>query len=188
MNSSRAGEMNETAPPGRSPRDTVNAQVDQLDSEFADAMLVAEAAIHRVVSDREVWAAEERRTAEPLPWPLLDPGTGLVGVLRWLATATVATALEAMNRSEPDDPNEREFQIVLRVCKRAVDEAETVLLPLWSRQGRRDGFRDFMNLLKRRRMDEVARSGLTGKRAAEEAGLSVASSYRAQHRKPRKKR
>lgn len=147
---------------------------------IARRMGMAEAAIHAVITNRAIWAEEEARTdAPPLPWPLEAGGEGLPAVLRWLATGTVETVLNAQAQTG----TRTELQVVLRVVKRAVDRAETILAPRWNRL---TGWRDFLNWLKAERMAEAARLGLKGHDAAAFAGLSVAGSYRAQHRKRRR--
>jgi len=146
--------------------------------EFAILMRNAVDAIHAVLDNRAIWAEEAARIdAQPLPWPL-EVGEGLNGVLRWLATSAVETVLYAQAQTG----KYTDLQVTLRVVKRGIDRAALILEPRWSRP---TGWRDFLNWLKAERMDQAARLGLKGEAAAEFAGLSVAGSYRAQHRRRR---
>jgi hypothetical protein len=164
-------------------RATALAELPGVPGDFARLMGQAEAAIHGAVTNRAIWAEEAARTDAPaLPWPLPRGGSGLpdhgdlADVLDWLAFGAVALLLEAHAHAgtEPDMP------ALLRVVKRGTDRAEAILAPRWKR--RQGGWRDFVNWLKARRMAEAARLGLKGRAAAEFAGMSVAGSYRAQHR------
>lgn len=165
--------------------------------EMAELMALAELSIRAVLDDRTVWAEESSREgAAPLPWPLEQGRDGYPALLRVLASTAVENVLESMRLAEglpepipvPADGSDPEFQVVLRVCKRAVDAADAAVLKMYGDAGRITDTREFWNWLKRWRIEQAARSGLKGKRAAEAAGLGVASSYRAQHRKPKGKR
>lgn len=165
--------------------------------EMAELMALADRSIHAVLVDCAVWAEEaSRQGAAPLPWPLEQGREGYPALLRMLATAAVENVLDSMSRANglPEtapvsaDGHDPAFQVILRVCKRAVDAADAAVLKNYGDAGRITDSREFWNWLKRWRIEQVARSGLKGKRAAEAAGLGVASSYRAQHRKPKRSR
>ena len=162
------------------------------ESELAELLASALSTMGEVLSDRAVWEEESRRAAARLPWPIARPHDGYAQLGRLLVNFAVERALETMRNSDGitlhEDVNDPRFQLVLRVCKRAVDAADRKIVSDYGGASRIDGKRDFLNWVKSVLMEEAARSGLKGKAAAKAAGLSVASSYRAQHRKSKKPR
>jgi hypothetical protein len=172
------------------------AELLKVPGDMADIFADADEAMRSVLVDPVVWAEEMGRPEpEPLPWPIVTtPNTGRKAVFTWMMLGAVGFALDWVKAIEgdgseiPKDPSDGRFQTVLRVAARAVDAAAARVGGRWDEPGRLSGWRTFTNWLKKRRMDQIARSGAKGKEAARLAGLGTSSSYRAQERKMPKKR
>ena len=161
------------------------------DGEFASVLAVADAAMLAVLGDFAAWAAEAaHEAAEPLPWPLPDKGEGYPQLLRILAVTAAEGALQAIEQQHgyivPADAGDAEFQMVLRVVKRAVDAAEAAVRNQFG--GIRGGHRltdklEFHNWLKKLEVEAAVKSGQPPKQALKGLSISRAAAYRAMRRR-----
>jgi hypothetical protein len=161
------------------------------DNEFTAALLLAERAMQAVLGDRQAWIDEAANTAAaPLPWPLQARGEGYPQLLRILAVTAVDSTLAAMREADSivivADPANADFQLVLRMVRRAVDAADAAMKTAFGgKRGthRLSGKREFHNWLKARDVEAAVRAG--GKRADALAGLTMsrAAAYRAMKRR-----
>lgn len=150
-------------------------------------MLAADGAIRGLIADPHVWTEEMARDdAAPLPWPI-DVGQGHAGVLRWLTIAAVDFACEfaeiadgAVSRHQSDPF----FQVVLRIAHRAVQAADVAMRPhLREIKGQPTGWREFMQWLKRHRVDGLMAQGLSVEQAASRLGIGKSQAYEALRRR-----
>lgn len=161
------------------------------DNEFTSALAAADRAMQRVLGDRQTWVDEAAASgAAPLPWPLQARGEGYPQLLRILAATAVDTVLQAMREADgievEVDPHDPQFQIVLRMVRRAVDAADAELREQFGgKRGthRVSGKREFHNWLKQREVDAAVRSGLPRAEALASLGFSRAAAYRAMKRR-----
>jgi hypothetical protein len=158
---------------------------------MAELFGIADTAMAAVLGDAGVWFEEDgREEAEPLPWPVKH-GRGLQQLLAMFFEEAVVGALEALQIAhglhlEPD-PSDPRFQVVLRVCARAVDAALAVATERFGGLGRLSGKRDLLNWMKRRDAGAAYLAAARAGKSREEAiaaacdatGLSRAGVYRA---------
>jgi len=158
-------------------------------SEARELLAVYDAAARSILGDPAVWVEESTRTGAPvLPWPLAASGRGYPQLLRILAIASVENVLDcirlahgasAVPASNPADPD---FQLILRVVKRAVDAADQALRKRFGGTGRLSVKRELVKLARERDAEAAIRSGAPRTQAFEKAGLSKAAAYRALRR------
>lgn len=168
--------------------------IEQPVGDFEAMLQTFEAAAFPVFTDRAVWMQEAQRDAVPLPWPLRRDYSGYEGMLRLYARELVNLALVSagavLGWSEvPTDPMRREFQVVLRVVKRAVDAGDAAVLDRFGGAGRLGDKREWQNKVKAQLVDAAVRSGLPRAKALEileRLGLSRAAAYRAMTRSARR--
>jgi hypothetical protein len=165
--------------------------VNEPKGEFAEAMKLADTAMQRVLGDAAVWIEEAQRPdPAPLPWPLKPASDTYARLLQEMIRQCVVNVMAAMAQAHQHalavDPQDPEFQWVLRVVKRAVDEADQALLYVYSTPTSRyrlSGKRDFINWIKGQEVEAAVRSGLPRAEALAKLGFSRAAAYRAMKRK-----
>lgn len=164
---------------------------DEVSGELAALIDTANAAIQPILGDKAIWAQEAAAGATTvLPWPLASvENGGYPELLRWFAIEAVQNVLDAMARQQglpdgsiraPADTSEPGFQVVLRVCKRAVDAADAAVLKEFAGAGRVDGMRALKGWLIRKNIEHLQRTepGISVADAAARVGVSTAAAYR----------
>jgi hypothetical protein len=143
-------------------------------------------AAKRVMSDLDVWAEEaDRANVEPLPWPLVhvEAGAAEAEFHRLFAEAAVNTLMQMVvayvGAAPPRDAANAEFQVVLRIAKRATDAAHAAAVSRFGGTGRLSTRRALNTWLDARAAEAAIVAG--GKRddAFAAVGLSRAAAYRA---------
>lgn len=180
-----------TKPGHQYPGDRVGRLSPEVPGELAELIDLANSAIDPILADGSVWAEEaSRKDATILTWPpVFQPADGLSDFLTWCATEAVDNVLNAMARSQgmpdgsqrvPEDTESQKFQVVLRVCNRAVQAADFVIRSQFAKAGRIDGKRALEGWLIRKHIDHLQRAepGISVAAAAARIGVSTAAAYR----------
>jgi hypothetical protein len=123
--------------------------IEDVPGDMAEIMRQADLMIRATLHpelNAEAWHQEAMLalTEPPLPWPPPAPGEGFDGFVCWLAHGAVALLWQA----EPEDPNAPEFQIALRMVRRAVVAARRRIRPYWD-AGATEGWAKMLGWLKR---------------------------------------
>jgi hypothetical protein len=157
-----------------------------------ELLAVFDAAAQPILGDPAVWAEEATREAPAyLPWPLQPRGKGEAQLMRWLAAATVANVLAAIEEAHgpqwvpPEDQADESFQMVLRVAYRATNAGQAALRARFGGAGRLSIKREIINLSRELRAEAAIRSGQPRLEAFMTAGLSKTGAYVALHRRRR---
>ena len=174
-----------------------------------EILRIFDAATQPVLGNPAVWAEERARVDAPdLPWPLKRTGKDYERLMRHLVERVVDNVLDAMRQDTlnvvtpegirvrvpntgargfaavpAQNPKLADFQIVLRVVKRATDTAEAALSQRFGGTGRISTRRDMVNYLKRMEAERAIRSGLPRDEAFRKAGLARSTAYRVLGRK-----
>lgn len=172
------------------PGDRVGDLSDEVPGELAALIDTANRAMDVVLVDPKIWEEEAvRPDAAALSWPpVMHPTDGLSDFLCWCAIEAVDNALNACARFNgwpdgavdiPEDTAHPDFQMVLRVCNRAVAVAETAVRREFANAGRIDGRRALQGWLIKKHLNYLQRSEhLSVTEAAKRLGISPAAAYR----------
>ena len=162
-------------------------------NDLTEVLAVFEAAALEVLGDIDIWAEEARRERwAPLPWPVALQEEGYPRLLQAFVLGIVENVLGDMRATgwippDPSTPESWEFQVLLRVVKRAVDAGDLAMRKHSGGMGRLSGKRELENYFKREAVDAAIRSGLPRAQAFRDLGMSKASAYRAMKRNRPKK-
>lgn len=163
---------------------------DKVGGELAALIDTANGAMDPVLANRSVWIEEAaRQDAQVLTWPpVMEPADGLTEFLCKCACDAVDNVLNARARAQglpdgsvhvPDDTENENFQLVLRVCKRAVEAADAAIRKDFAKAGRIDGKRAVEGYMIRKHIEYLQRTErLSVTDAAKKIGISPAAAYR----------
>ena len=154
-----------------------------------DLLAVVDAAALPILADPAVWIEEaSREDTRAIAWPLQGPETSEAQLLRYFATETVRIVLQTIEEAHglqwvpQEDPADKDFQLVLRVVRRAIDQTSIAMRARFGGAGRMSIKRELMNIMKERTAAEAFKAGKLDVQAAAEGGMSRSATYRALHR------
>jgi hypothetical protein len=157
---------------------------------------LADDAIRRFISDPDRWTEERQRfNPAPLPWPLAVPSDNYAKLMQMLVVATVENLVLARaeflglsgHMPEGNETRSPDFQLILRIAKRAVDGAESDIRRRFG-AGKLTGKRKLANWLKAYqlgRLQEIA-PGISITEASMLLGVGKSGAYRALKQKARR--
>jgi hypothetical protein len=164
--------------------------------EMGELFNLADDAIRRFISDQDRWTEERQRlNPAPLPWPLAVPSDNYAKLMQLLAVATVENLMFARaefldlsgHMPEGDETRSPDFQLILRIAKRAVDGADAEIRRRFG-SGKLTGKRKFVNWLKAYQLGRLQEGapGISITDASMLLGIGKSGAYRALKQKSRR--
>jgi hypothetical protein len=169
------------------------ASLKAVPGDIAEMLVIADATMWPILSDFSdggVWMQEAGNvSAAALQWPLEPRSRGYERALRDLEVEAVRSVLQTLSNMEGCESEvllpgaevaaTPEFQVILRVCARAVAAADKALNSRFGGTGELGGKLKALNELKRQRVLRLAQeAGTNVTEAARAAGISPSAAYR----------